>query len=357
MRSCGALAAGLSTYFRRTEGRGTHCVVEPVRRGTLDYFFAYPEDYAQHRVEWVDGQFGQRPHHPAFEVIYVYSQSDGTLDVNIRGARPAAGPLGYTRKSPLPPTSLDWLLRTDDQVDSLEDWYRDVTDRKKDVATCEHGDTLRRFHAACPRVMTVSAPPSPTETVWTDRGHDETSLHARPAPVLDLHAWHLTSFSQLAHGRHDERERRDVVVEPEDAGAIGAVADAKDAAVPLATFARGTHAGNCLHELLEQWDFHEDTAVLVDRGLRRHRLYSAQAVDAVRHTLAALKTTRLDGLDARLDTAASNKTLSEWEFLLPLGRAGITGQALSDLFARHARTADERHYAQDLAGLPSQEMS
>ena len=268
-----------------------------------------------------------------------------------------AGPLGYTRKSPLPPTSLDWLLRTDDQVDSLEDWYRDVTDRKKDVATCAHGDTLRRFHAASPHVMTVSAPPSPTETVWTDRGHDETSLHARPAPVLDLHAWHLTSFSQLAHGRHDERERRDVVVAPEDADAIGAVADAMDTAVPLATFTRGTHAGNCLHELLEQWDFHEDTAALVDRGLRRHRLYSAQAVDAVRHALAALKTTRLDGLDARLDTAASNRALSEWEFLLPLGRAGITGQMLSDLFAHHARTADERHYAQDLAGLPSQEMS
>ena len=77
-----ALAAGLSTYFRRTEGRGTP-----------DYFFAYPEDYAQQRVEWVNGQFGQRPHHPAFEVIYVYSQADGTLDVNIRGARPAVEPL------------------------------------------------------------------------------------------------------------------------------------------------------------------------------------------------------------------------------------------------------------------------
>ena len=88
-----ALAAGLSTYFRHTEGRGTHCVVEPVRRGTLDYFFAYPEDYAQQRIEWVDGQFGQRPHHPAFEVIYVYSQADGTLDVNIRGARTAVEPL------------------------------------------------------------------------------------------------------------------------------------------------------------------------------------------------------------------------------------------------------------------------
>ena len=88
-----ALAAGLSTYFRRTEGRGTRCVVEPVRRGALDYFFAYPEDYSQHSVEWVDGQFGQRPHHPAFKVIYVYSQQDGTLDVNIRGARTAVEPL------------------------------------------------------------------------------------------------------------------------------------------------------------------------------------------------------------------------------------------------------------------------
>ena len=265
-----------------------------------------------------------------------------------------AGPLGYARKSPLPPTSLDWLLRTDDQVDSLEDWYRDVTDRKKDVAACEHGVTLRRLHAAYPDVLTVSPPPSPTETAWTARGHGATAMQARPVPVLDLHAWHLTSFSQLVHGRYDERDHRDAVVEPEDTDAIG---DAMDADVPLATFARGTHAGNCLHQLLEQWDFHEDTAALVDRSLRRHRLYSTEAADAVRHTLAALKTTRLAGLDARLDTAASNKTLSEWEFLLPLGRAGITGQALSDLFDRHARTADERDYAQDLAGLPSQALA
>ena len=108
-----ALAAGLSTYFRRTEGRGTHCVVEPIRRGTLDYFFAYPEDYSQHSVEWVDGQFGQRPHHPAFEVIYVYSQPDGTLDVNIRGARPAVEPLQglfaatILKQTTLPPDPTD----------------------------------------------------------------------------------------------------------------------------------------------------------------------------------------------------------------------------------------------------------
>ena len=108
-----ALAAGISTYFRRTEGRGTHCLVEPVRRGALDYFFAYPEDYAQHSVEWVDDQLGQRPHHPAFEVVYVYSQRDGWLDVNVRGARTAVEPLqglfaaAILKQPALPPDPTD----------------------------------------------------------------------------------------------------------------------------------------------------------------------------------------------------------------------------------------------------------
>ncbi|MEW5864181.1 MAG: hypothetical protein AB1773_11425 [Pseudomonadota bacterium] len=80
-------------YFRHTEGRGKNCVVEPFRRGELDYFFAYPEDYSQQAIEWVDGQFGRRPHNPAFEVIYVYSQMEGTLDLNYRGSRKAVEPL------------------------------------------------------------------------------------------------------------------------------------------------------------------------------------------------------------------------------------------------------------------------
>ena len=108
-----ALAAGISTYFHRTEGRGTHCVVEPVRRGALDSFFAYSEDYAQQSVEWVDDQLGRRPHHPAFEVVYVYSQSDGSLDVNVRGARTAVEPLqglfaaAILKQPALPPDPTD----------------------------------------------------------------------------------------------------------------------------------------------------------------------------------------------------------------------------------------------------------
>ena len=88
-----ALALGIRNYFHLTEGRGRNCLVEPYRRGVLDYFFCYPEDYSQRSIEWVDGAFDPRPHNPAFEVIYVYSQRDGTLDLNFRGARKSVEPL------------------------------------------------------------------------------------------------------------------------------------------------------------------------------------------------------------------------------------------------------------------------
>lgn len=87
------LAGLIRNYFHHTEGRGKNCVVEPFRRGKLDYFFAYPEDYSQQSIEWVNGEFDRRPHNPAFEVIYVYSQQDGTLDLNFRGSYKAVEPL------------------------------------------------------------------------------------------------------------------------------------------------------------------------------------------------------------------------------------------------------------------------
>jgi hypothetical protein len=91
--SINLLAGQIRNYFHLTEGRGNNCVVEPFRRGELDYFFAYPEDYSQQSIEWVDGEFGRRPHNPAFEVVYVYSQKEGSLDLNFRGSYKAIEPL------------------------------------------------------------------------------------------------------------------------------------------------------------------------------------------------------------------------------------------------------------------------
>jgi len=67
--------------------------VKPFRRGELDYFFAYPEDHSQQSPEWVNGEFANRPHNPAFEVVFVYSQKEGSLDLNFRGSCKAIKPL------------------------------------------------------------------------------------------------------------------------------------------------------------------------------------------------------------------------------------------------------------------------
>ena len=87
------LAELIRTYFHSSEGRGNHCVVESYRRGALDYFFAYPEDYSRQQIEWVDGAFGRRPHNPAFEVVFVYSREEGTLDLNFDGPYRSVEPL------------------------------------------------------------------------------------------------------------------------------------------------------------------------------------------------------------------------------------------------------------------------
>jgi hypothetical protein len=87
------LARLIRDYFHHTEGRGRNCEVDPLRRNDLDYFFAYPEDYSQRSIEWVDGEFKPRPHNPAFEIIFVFSQRDGTLDLHYSGDRKAVEPL------------------------------------------------------------------------------------------------------------------------------------------------------------------------------------------------------------------------------------------------------------------------
>ncbi len=91
--SINELANLIRSYFHHTEGRGNNCVVETFRRGNLDYFFAYPEDYSQQSIEWVNGTFDKRPHNPAFEVVFVYSQKEGSLDLNFRGSTKAVEPL------------------------------------------------------------------------------------------------------------------------------------------------------------------------------------------------------------------------------------------------------------------------
>lgn len=75
------LAQGISHYFHTKEGRGRNCKVEVFRRYDKEYFHAYPEDYARSGMEWVRDSLAPRARHPAFEIIFVYSKAEGSLDI------------------------------------------------------------------------------------------------------------------------------------------------------------------------------------------------------------------------------------------------------------------------------------
>ena len=77
----------LSNYFHKMQGRGENCKVDCYHRNDLDYFFAYPEDYAQAAIEWGKEGLKRHPRRPAFEIVFVYSQGEGTLDIYLRGDR------------------------------------------------------------------------------------------------------------------------------------------------------------------------------------------------------------------------------------------------------------------------------
>jgi exodeoxyribonuclease V beta subunit len=274
-----------------------------------------------------------------------------------------AGALGYSSGRKLPPTALDWLLRPEGGADTIEEWYESTADAKRNPSACPHEVTLGRFRDADPDLITVLAPPTPTRAKWREPGDVTDPMRARPTPSVDMRGWHLTSFSQLAHGRHEERERHDTGMEsqtePVHSGEGHTVdpGELESTPVPLATFARGPQAGNCLHEILERWNFTENPVALIDRSLKRHRLHSEQAVFSIQRALDALRTTRLTALGTTVASAAVDPSLSEWEFLLPLGRGGISGLALSEIFARHARNDAEADYALELAGLPRQTLA
>lgn len=75
------LADALSHYFHSKEGRGRHCKVDVFRKREREHFFAYLSDFGQSNFEWEGNTLSPRARHPAFEIIFVYTQAEGSLDI------------------------------------------------------------------------------------------------------------------------------------------------------------------------------------------------------------------------------------------------------------------------------------
>lgn len=71
----------ISDYFYTREAKGRNCHIDVYRRYGKEYLFAYPEDFALSSMEWIGKKLTPRASHPAFEIIFVYTQTEGALDI------------------------------------------------------------------------------------------------------------------------------------------------------------------------------------------------------------------------------------------------------------------------------------
>jgi hypothetical protein len=75
------LETAISTYFAEQEGRGKVCQIDHLKRGGLHHFFAYPEDFPASPLAWTAQGLNPHRYRPAFEVVFVFDDAAGWLDI------------------------------------------------------------------------------------------------------------------------------------------------------------------------------------------------------------------------------------------------------------------------------------
>jgi hypothetical protein len=194
-----ALEAMICEYFHRHEGRGRHCHIDCLRRDDRDYFFAYPEDYSRESVEWVEDTLAPRPHNPAFEIVFIWSEPAGTLELNFRG--------NHTHIEPLQAMFADAILNLPELPEDPKDT------RVYDLAPLSQRsfnftfDTSHGIEDVRVKSLRLSSKTSSESrrgeriTVEADPGKNPHAVHdllAKIGPFLPLHAYHVTRVELTA---------------------------------------------------------------------------------------------------------------------------------------------------------------
>ncbi|MCP9834711.1 MULTISPECIES: UvrD-helicase domain-containing protein [unclassified Cyanobium] len=190
------------------------------------------------------------------------------------------------------------------------------------------------------------------------------ALRCGPVPLrhLDTH-WGRSSYTAWTRAAHGAAVSGAALDEGRDTSDPSPVDEAPEAGAdqwpeqgPLAGFARGAAAGDCLHRMLEQLDYRRpiDAAAnreLVERELRRAGLEA----DPLEPLLQGLEQVRLTPFGAELGSLRMadldpKRRLNEMNFDLTLGFARAAGMAAA--FADHPGGAFGTAYAATVAALP-----
>ncbi|PSB36322.1 UvrD-helicase domain-containing protein [Aphanothece minutissima] len=191
------------------------------------------------------------------------------------------------------------------------------------------------------------------------------ALRCGPVPLRTLDtSWgrsSYTAWTRAAHGAGVSEAALEQGRDTSDPSPDGEAPEGGDAALwpeqgPLAGFARGAGAGDCLHRMLEQLDYRVpiDTPAsreLVERELRRAGL-EGEALEPLLRGLEQVRLTPFGGGLGSLRVAdlGPERRLNELSFDLTLGFARAA--ELAAAFADHPGGAFGAAYAASVGGLP-----
>lgn len=180
-----------------------------------------------------------------------------------------------------------------------------------------------------PAAIKVDELPVEPGEKWTQQNKEAETFEARACPRDRIsQAWYLTSFSALSKRVAPDSAIMDAVDEPDrDASASepALAAEEEKAATPAGIFALpgGTRTGDCLHKILEKFDFAESATSknndsLVKGMMKAFGFAREEQVKAVADMLDRLRQTPLDPDDINftLEKIPQKERLIELEFNL-----------------------------------------
>ena len=154
-------------------------------------------------------------------------------------------------------------------------------------------------------------------------------LECRPFKGRIQRDWVISSFTYFHAGLHEGLPDRD--------GVVALPAETEAPAEGMLGFPRGTKAGTCLHDILQNLSFNatdEEMLTLVNRRLEAHGLAQAGNGEAVREMLKKLMQCPLapDRTDFTLSNIAGSDRLNELEFHFPV--RGVSPARLQEQFGK-----------------------
>lgn len=122
------LERDISTLLK-SQGRGKDCTVEMLTRGSVDYFFAYPDDFVQNvTVHDQDGRLSPEAFRQTLLIVFAYNREEGSLETYAKLTKPVKEELEVLFADAI----LHWKLDAYDpdaayELDQLKDPSFDLT--------------------------------------------------------------------------------------------------------------------------------------------------------------------------------------------------------------------------------------